>query len=372
MKFGLFVMPCHDHRGNPTLAFEQDLNLIEFAESIGFDEVFTGEHHSGGWENIPAPDLFISAAAQRTSRIRLGTGVIILPYHDPFLVAERMAFLDHLSHGRVILGVGGGGLATDIKLLGFDRAKFPAMTDEALDMILRLLREDGPITQEGQFWTLKDAELQIKPYQDPLPVAYSSVGSPHSIDVIAKYDLLMLSGNFRRGIQADELRETWGKVEAKAAEYGREMSRDQWRATNYVYLSDTPERALAEIEHGFRNEFQGYWFNLGWNEQYEDHKGQAPSEIMMEQVLRKTGWMVGDPDQCVRWLEGINEQTGGLGGLIITSSADWARREDWYHSLELFAKYVIPEFKRSNRGTKRAFDRLVEDTAAGTLPQPPR
>jgi limonene 1,2-monooxygenase len=91
----------------------------------------------------------------------------------------------------------------------------------------------------------------------------------------------------------------------------------------------------------------------------------------MEQVLRKTGWMIGDPDQCIRWLQNMDEQTGGLGGLMITSSADWARREDSYHSLELFAKYVMPEFKGSNRGTKRAFDRLVEDNAAGRLPPPP-
>ena len=115
MRFGYWLMPCHGPRTNLTLAYEDDLRLAERAEDLGFEEFWIGEHHSGGWELIPSPELFIAAAAQRTRRLRFGTGVISLPYHHPFLVAERMAFLDHLTRGRLVMGVGPGGLPSDVK-----------------------------------------------------------------------------------------------------------------------------------------------------------------------------------------------------------------------------------------------------------------
>ena len=163
MRFGFFMMPSHSHRDNPTLAFERDLQLIELAESLGFDEFWVGEHHSGAWETIPAPDIFLAAAATRTKRIRLGTAVINLPYHHPFHVAERMAFLDHLSYGRVMLGCGPGVLSTDIQLFGLNPPDLRPMMNESLDIILKLYREDGLVSYDGKYWQIKDMEIQVKP-----------------------------------------------------------------------------------------------------------------------------------------------------------------------------------------------------------------
>src|SRR5262249_62007753 len=121
MRFGYWLMPCHGPRTNLTLAYEDDLGLAERAEDLGFEEFWVGEHHSGGWELIPSPELFIAAAAQRTRRICLGTGVISLPYHHPFLVAERMDFLDQLTPGRLLRGVGAGALPSGVNALGGGR-----------------------------------------------------------------------------------------------------------------------------------------------------------------------------------------------------------------------------------------------------------
>ena len=171
MKFGFFMMPSHSHRENPTLAFERDLGMIEYTESLGFDEFWVGEHHTGGWETIPAPDIFLASAGARTKRIRLGTAVINLSYHHPLDVAERMAFLDHLTYGRVMLGCGPGILAPDVKLFGLDPTELRPMMNESLDIILKLYREDGLISYEGDYWQIKDMEVQVKPYQEPhLPV----------------------------------------------------------------------------------------------------------------------------------------------------------------------------------------------------------
>lgn len=108
MKFGLFMAPFHAAGENPTLALQRDLELIEHLDRLGFDEVWVGEHHSGARELIGDPALFIAAAAERTKQIRLGTGVTSLPYHHPFMVADKMTLLDHLTRGRAMLGVGRG------------------------------------------------------------------------------------------------------------------------------------------------------------------------------------------------------------------------------------------------------------------------
>ena len=106
LRFGIFLAPFHPVGQNPTLALERDLQLIEHLDALGLDEAWFGEHHSAGYEIIASPEVFIAAVAQRTKHIRLGTGVSSLPYHQPFMLADRMVLLDHLTRGRVMLGVG--------------------------------------------------------------------------------------------------------------------------------------------------------------------------------------------------------------------------------------------------------------------------
>ena len=134
VKFGLFLMPEPFPWSNWTLSYDLKLEEIAYAERFGYDEVWVGEHHTGAYENIPAPDIFIAKASALTSRIALGTGTINLPYHDPFMVAERLAFLDHLTHGRLIYGFGGGGLVSDKLFFQVGDEASPRMR-EAIDII---------------------------------------------------------------------------------------------------------------------------------------------------------------------------------------------------------------------------------------------
>ena len=107
MEIGLFhSAPASPWRQNPTRAIQRDLETIEFAERMGYTEAWIGEHHSSGWEIVSSPEIFIAAALERTRRIRLGTGVVSLPYHHPFHVAGRAVLLDHLAQGRFMFGVG--------------------------------------------------------------------------------------------------------------------------------------------------------------------------------------------------------------------------------------------------------------------------
>ena len=108
LRFGVFLAPFHPTDESPTLQLHRDLQLAEQLDQLGYDELWIGEHHSGAYETISSPELFIAAAAERTRNIRLGTGVVSLPYHHPLMVADRISQLDHQTRGRVMFGVGPG------------------------------------------------------------------------------------------------------------------------------------------------------------------------------------------------------------------------------------------------------------------------
>ena len=367
MKFGFFMMPSHSHRENPTLAFERDLQLIEYAEGLGYDEFWVGEHHSGGWETIPAPDIFLAAAATRTKRIRLGTAVINLPYHHPFHVAERMAFLDHLTHGRLMLGCGPGVLSTDIQLFGRDPSELRPMMNEAVDIILKLYREDGLVSHKGQYWQIENMEIQVKPYQQPhLPVFMVSSGSGNSIKVAAERGLPVISGVFLLP-GAIELGDQWRAYEQLSADAGHSVNRDDWRLSANIYLAESTEEAIADITNGAMTEANEYFFQTGGKPTFEAYPGQPAEEISLQQIIEKRSWIIGDPDYCVQRLKELEATTGGFGGMLLVT-AEWTSVEKWYRSLELFARYVMPQFKGTLRGIENSYHRMVEDNRLGRLP----
>ena len=367
MKFGFFMMPSHHHTENPTLAFERDLELIEYAESLGFDEFWVGEHHTGGWETIPAPDIFLAAAATRTKRIRLGTAVINLSYHHPFDVAERMAFLDHLAYGRIMLGCGPGVLPPDIKLFGLEQPELRPMMNESLDIILKLYREEGPISFEGEYWTIKEMEVQIKPYQQPhLPIYMVSSGSGNSIRVAAERGLGVISGVYSQP-NALNISQQWQAYEDLATQAGHPASRQEWRLSTNIYVADTMDEALNDVSTGILNEVRQYFFNIGAKATYEAYPGQPADEITAEQIIEQRNWIIGDPDHCIRRIKELEEATGGFGSLLMVA-VEWTSTQKWHRSLELFARYVMPQFNRSLRGIQSSYDRMVEDNRLGRLP----
>src|SRR5256886_4672731 len=179
LRFGIFMAPFHPAGQNPTLALERDLELITRLDELGYDEAWVGEHHSAGFEIIASPEVFIAAAAQRTRHIRLGTGVSSLPYHQPMMLADRMVLLDHLTRGRVMLGVGPGALPSDAFMMGIDPMRQREMMEESLEAILALLAGDELVNRTTDWFTLSDARLQLRPYTHPcFEVAVAAPISP--------------------------------------------------------------------------------------------------------------------------------------------------------------------------------------------------
>src|SRR5437763_5869539 len=178
IRHGMFIMPFHPPQKPAAQCYDEDLELIVQAEELGFTEFWIGEHHTMKYENIVMPEIFIARALGETRRIRLGPAPVCLNQHHPAHVASRLAFLDHLSKGRLNLCFGAGSVTADQELYGVDPKDGAAMVDEAIDIILRLWSSEPPYEIEGKFWTVRlkkfvDAEVGIgfvhKPLQQPHP-----------------------------------------------------------------------------------------------------------------------------------------------------------------------------------------------------------
>src|SRR5260370_26860168 len=156
----MFLAPVHPPGADTVLSLVSDLEVIGLLGHLGFDEAFIGEHHSAGWEIIPSPEIFMATAAARTTRIMLGSGVVSIPYHHPFNVANRFAMLDQITRGRVILGCGPGALPGDAYMLGIDPATQRKRLIEGVKAVRRLFTEEGGVTINGSWFQLNDAHLQ--------------------------------------------------------------------------------------------------------------------------------------------------------------------------------------------------------------------
>jgi limonene 1,2-monooxygenase len=368
MKFGVFMAPFHRPGENPTLALERDLELLQWLDVLGFDEAYVGEHHSAGWETICSPEIFMATAAERTRHIKLGTGVVSLPYHHPYMVANRMVLLDHLTRGRVILGVGPGALASDALMFGINPERQREMMDESLGVIIRLLESTDPLTVKSDWFELNEAVLQLRPYQQPsLPIAVASVQSPAGVQVAGKYGAAVLSLSIPRDtVRQTSLKELWAIGEETAAKHGKTLRREDWSLVVAVHLAESKKEAIEDVRIGSGRELTEY-FGATLGHPTPD----VPTNQIVDFMVERNQWMIGTPEDCIAGIERLQELSGGFGGLLIRVE-DWATREKTLHSYELFARYVMPRFQGSlagiqvsNRWASERREALQVDRLAG-------
>jgi limonene 1,2-monooxygenase len=244
LKFGAFLAPHHPIGEHPMLQFRRDLDLVEQLDALGYDEFWCGEHHSSGWEMIASPEMFLAAAGERTKRIKLGTGVVSLPYHHPFNVAQRMVQLDHMTGGRAIFGSGPGALASDAHTLGIDPMTQRDRQDEAIAIIRRLFNGER-VTAKSDWFTMNDAALQILPLQEEMPFVVASQISPSGMTLAGKYGIgiISLGSMSTQGLMA--LPTQWGFAEDAAKKHGTTVSRSNWRVLLELAYRRDPRTGAA-------------------------------------------------------------------------------------------------------------------------------
>jgi limonene 1,2-monooxygenase len=346
MKFGIFMAPFHRVGENPSLAFERDMQLIEWLDELGFDEAFIGEHHSAGWEIISSPEIFMAVAATRTKRIMLGSGVVSVPYHHPFHIANRFALLDQLTRGRVIMGCGPGALPY---MLGIETTTQRDRMVEGIQAVLRLFNEEGGVTIDGSYFKMRDAHLQVKPYQKPhMPIFVANTFSPSGMVAAGKLGCGVLSiATFAPG-GLNELPKRWAMGEEIAAENGQTIDRNNWRLVFPVHLAESKQEALDDIRDGCNLWIKKYFIQtLGAQIQFEEYPGQPIDEMNADRMASRGGVIVGTPDDAIAKIKEVWEASGGGFGGMLLLAHEWAPREKILHSYELWARYVAPHFQDS-------------------------
>lgn len=358
LRFGMFLPPYHARNENPSLALHRDLWLVEHIDRLGFDEVWVGEHHSAAFETIGAPEMFIATAAERTRHIRLGTGVVSLPYHHPLMVAERINYLDHVTRGRVMFGVGPGALPSDGEMMGISPEQLRPRMTEALDAIVPLLRGEV-VNAETDWFTLRNARLQMTPYTRPaVEMAVTSMGSTSGAFAAGRHGMGILQ--FQSvGIHAmTTLPDIWALVQQTARENARTVDRGQWRLVLQMHIAESREQALRDCRFGL----------APWVEYFRgiSELPLPPREVTgdaLAQAFIDAGTaVIGTPDDAIAAIERHMADTGGFGCAMMLAH-NWANSRATAESYELIARYVMPHFQQLNVNREASIEWVIQRRA---------
>lgn len=358
LRFGAFIAPFHPVDENPTLALQRDLELVEHLDRLAYDEAWIGEHHSAGYELIASPEVFIAAAAERTKHIRLGTGVASLPYHHPMMLADRINQLDHMTRGRVMFGVGPGALVSDAFMMGIPVQKQRDRMDEALDVLVRLMRGEE-VTHQSDWFELRNARLQMTPYSRPsVEMAVASQVSPTGARAAGRHGLGLLSLGATSTAGFNALASNWAIATEQAAEHGQTMDRNAWRLVGPMHVAETREQAMEDVRFGLDKWI--YYFREIANLPIVP-EGDDPVQAMIDTGLA----VIGTPEDAARRIRQLVEESGGFGAFLFMDH-NWAPWERKKRSYELVARYVMPEFQQLNVNREASMAWVGENKAEFT------
>jgi alkanesulfonate monooxygenase SsuD/methylene tetrahydromethanopterin reductase-like flavin-dependent oxidoreductase (luciferase family) len=359
MDLGLFMMPLHDRRRNYTELLQQDREAIILADRLGFSEAWVGEHCTCSSEPIADPLQFCATLIHATSQIKFGTGVLNLPQHHPAAIAARVAQFDHLSGGRYIMGVGPGGLVTDMELFGTSEKNRAEMVTESIELIHKIWASDPPYNFHGKFWDVVVEKTLIpslgfgpmlKPFQKPNPPLAISVMSPSSSSArqAGERGWAMVSANFT---PAANVKTHWEQYVIGAEKAGRRPDRQSWRVARSILVTETDQEAVDYLANDDSS--------VGWYYDYiiEDMKAfkllgvLKPSMTTPDsEVTRKNclEWMVlsGSPRTVLDMLVAFVDVIGGPFGTLIMTQKDWDKPALHKRSMELLANDVMPKLNR--------------------------
>ncbi len=362
LRFGAFVAPHIPPDENPILALEHDMDIVEWLDKLNYDEAWIGEHHSGGWEITASPELFIAAAAQRTRSIRLGTGVSSLPYHHPYILADRIRQLDYMTRGRAMFGVGPGSLPSDAYMQGIPTPRCRDRMEEAIGPLVALLNGEK-VTAKTDWFELNEAQLQFLPYNPQgVEMAVASQVSPTGSLAAGKHGLGLLSIGATSAGGFNMLAANWAIAQEAAAEHGQVVDRSSWRLVGPVHIAETREKARENVKFGLTRwiDYMGKVAALPLG----TPPGVDPVDYMIE-----TGFaVIGTPDDYVAQIERLTAQSGGFGCFLHLDNhwADWAETK---RSYELIARFAIPKINKlnQNRFASESWLRFDNDRFRGEL-----
>src|SRR4051794_21263351 len=353
MEIGYFTMPSYPPECGLKEGHEWDLEVLRWLDQLGYQEAWIGEHHTAPWEPHPAPDLLLAQAMLQTSRIRLGPGGFLLPYHHPAELANRVAMLDHLSGGRLNFGIAASGLPSDWAMFNVDGMSGTnrEMTREALDIILKMWSADEPFHYDGKYWKVdKPGEMFgfLKPHLKPLQAPHPPIGvaglskNSDTLKMAGEHGFLPMSLNLNPGY----VKSHWDSVETGARKGGRTANRNDWRLVREIFVADTDEEAWRLSVGGMMGRMMGEYFlpllaNFGFTDYLKHDPTVADSDVTPEYCARKN-WLIGSPATVAERLAQVYDEVGGFGTLLVFCFDYAENPAAWRHSLQLLAEEVMP------------------------------
>ena len=354
MRFGVFMAPFHKPGINPTLALEQDLELIQWLDRCGYDEAWCGEHHSAGSEISASPEIFMAVAAERSRHIKLGTGVVSVSYHNPLWVAERIVQLDHLTRGRVMLGLGPGSLPSDGTMIGISQTQTRLLLEDGLAVIRKLLTSDEPVTFKNDRWDLRGARLHLRPYSNPLfDMVVPAVASPTGPKLAGMHGIGLLSIGATTAAGFDALALHWDVMEEQALHYKTKVERNKWRLVGLVHCAESIDQACRDVEYGIAQWFEYFQAVAAFPQM------TMPGNNVKEMIsfINDSGFgAIGTPDMVNAQIDRLWKQSQGGFGAYLTLAHNWANFDATRKSYELMARHVHPVWQ-GQQATQGAADR---------------
>ena len=349
MRFGMFDILRWHKDWTAERAFDASLEQIEFADKLGLQDIWLGEHHFSRHGMLSGIFSFLGAVAAKTENARIGTAIVVLPFHNPVLVAEESAIIDIISNGRFNLGVGAGYQAQEFHGLGVDIAHSREMFNEYLDVV-QACWQDGNTTFKGKFVDFENIWVIPKPVQKPGPPIYIAVStSPESVDNAAKRGLPIIVGGPTTTLgQTPQVVSLWHE---RMERYGNPHEHIDLPVSTNIYVAPTMEQAENDIK-GLEDHINEEFYRVG---NPADKNGVIPDNykhwvhrdrdrLEAGKRAREEGILplIGTPEVVCQRIEalrakGINRIFGkfGAAGLDIDKSL---------RCIELFASEVMPEF----------------------------
>lgn len=322
---------------------EQDLELIQWLDRCGYDEAWCGEHHSAGSEISASPELLIAVASQRTRYIKLGTGVVSMSYHNPLWVAERIVQLDHLTRGRVMLGMGPGSLPSDGIMIGVSQNDTRRLLEEGMGVVMKLLQSDEPVSFKNDRWNLQEARLHLRPYSQPLfDIAVPAVASPTGPKLAGMHGVGLLSIGATTAAGFDALALHWDVMEQQAAHYKTSVDRSKWRLVGLVHCAETMEQAYRDVEYGIEQWFDYFQAVAAFPQM------AVPGNNVKEMIafVNDSGFgAIGTPDMVHAQIDRLWKQSNGGFGAYSLLAHNWANFDATRKSYELIARHVFPQWQ---------------------------
>lgn len=355
MKLGMFSMPLHRPEKPWKQALNEDRQAVILADKLGFSEVWIGEHFTSKVEQIPSAMMFFASLLNDAPNIRFGTGVVNLPHHDPIVVAAESAMFDQLSGGRLMLGIGPGGLPSDAEMFGHtDVAERNRMAAEAAKIIVKAWTEDGPFEFNGDYWTYAITDnvwhrngvgMLCKPAQQPHPPMAMAMVSPNSgsAKAIAANDWIPISANF---VSVADAASHWPVYAETRASMGKPADPAIWRFARNILV--TEDQALADdLKADPDGVFAFYFRYLRTIRRVSELKDKHDAPAAELNEIADVGQAIDDciiagtADRVLEELVAVADQTGPFGTLMMAGH-DWDETEMWPNSMRLLAEEVAP------------------------------